>query len=106
MFEVMKTLFYTFVAVVVGVFIGTVPIEGRTISDRIVAAFSSPAPSARTSKPVAASSRPTTKAAAKTRSAPVPAKGPVTAGAANSPDQHSSEDRAALEKVIAARRRN
>jgi len=120
---VLKFLFFTCVAVVVGVVIGTVPIGGQTMAERIAAAYNKPATAAPTSvastkAPAApkAVARPAAKA--KTAVAPAPAKapaskagavnasaprGPITAGAANTPDGHTESDKAAFDQIIAAK---
>ncbi|MFN7131480.1 MAG: hypothetical protein ACK4N5_05315 [Myxococcales bacterium] len=122
MFAMLRFLFYTFVAVVVGVFIGTVPVGGRTIAERISAAFDTSqamlqAQSAqRTDKPEkpaakkggepqrAARVPPPSKPGAQAPSpSPAAPQGPVTAGAANTPDARSEADREDLAKIIAAK---
>ncbi len=116
MFGLLKMLFYTFVAVVVGVFIGTVPIQGRTIAERIASAYQSkpfdfgagkgprpePASKPANSTPPAPKpgSRPRTTGTALAESSK-----PITAGQANSPDAHGPEEQAAIEKIIASRAR-
>jgi predicted lipid-binding transport protein (Tim44 family) len=117
MFALLKMLFYSFIAVMVGVFIGTVPIGGRTIADRVVSAYES-TPAGKTAQvskaqpsqqraarqtPKAAARPVAAKAAPAGVAAPAAPAAPVTAGAANSPDRHSDEDRQALEKIIASR---
>ena len=121
MFGLLKFLFYTFVAVVVGVLIGTVPIGGHTVSERIAAAYqgapelleaqakkltsASPAPkaAARSAPRAKGNPAPTPLPAPPPKNPTAPARGPLTAGAANSPDAQSDEDKHALEQVIAAR---
>lgn len=115
MFGLLKFLFYTFVAVVVGVVIGTVPFGGRTIADRIASAYQ-PATAAKVAAPArrvpppVVSSKTAARAAPRAKpsapapvAAPTPAAGPVTAGAANSPDAHTDADKAALDRLIATR---
>lgn len=118
MFDLLKMLFYTFVAVVVGVFIGTVPVGGRTIGERIASLYQSSSTPAG-AKPAAverpARAEPQKSAArpaARARSAPPPAQvqaqaqaQAITAGAANSPDGHSAEERDALDKLLSSRKR-
>jgi hypothetical protein len=122
MFGLLKFLFYTFVAVVVGVLIGTVPVGGHTVSERIAAAYQgAPQMLEAQAKKLAPSTTGSPKAAARTgpraKAIPTPlpappspppnptalARGPLTAGAANSPEAQSDEDKRALDKVIAAR---
>jgi hypothetical protein len=115
MLTLLKVLFFILMAVVVGVFIGTVPIQGRTVAERIEeycqpalrlkalvsgkleASRSEPSRSgprstkARRSPPPAASTAPST-------SVEAPAS---TAGRANMPDGASDEDRSALDRIIA-----
>ncbi len=112
MFAMFRFLFYTFVAVVVGVVIGTVPIEGRTIADRLTAAFGDkPAkvakPSTAAPQKPAAKTAPATETKRAARAAPPkPApQGPVSAGAANTPDNRTEEEREDLAKIIATRAR-
>jgi hypothetical protein len=116
MFGLLKMLFYTFVAVVVGVFIGTVPIQGRTIAERIAAAYQSqpfdfgagkgprPEPGTKPSSPAKAPARPATRARPEKDKAVAQAEPKaVTAGQANSPDAHAPEEQEAIAKLIASR---
>lgn len=122
MFAMFRFLFFTFVAVAVGVFIGTFPIGGQTIAERITAAVdkqtakkSGPTKEKGTTrsapqKQVAKPSRGSTDTSKRTaRATPAKAKpapqGPVSAGAANTPDNATDEDREDLAKIIAARAR-
>ncbi|MGI5861180.1 MAG: hypothetical protein ACOX6T_03875 [Myxococcales bacterium] len=106
MFGLIKMLFYSFVAVAVGVFIGTVPVGGRTIADRIVSAYEA-APSVDSAKAAAKSAlergATASKGQAKAKAAPVASAAPVTAGQANSPERITAEERQALDKIIASR---
>lgn len=113
MFGILKMLFYSFVAVIAGVFIGTVPVGGRTVADRIVGAYQA-VPSSASVTDAARAKLDGRKAVSKAKPAPrpepkpearasaKPAK-PVTAGAANSPERYTDEDRQALEQMIASR---
>jgi hypothetical protein len=118
MVGLLKFLFFMFVAVVVGVFIGTVPLGGKTLAERIGAGWStapsaseSPAHKVAGAPKTAARTAPHSKApiAVAVLSSPAPTAAPairaklVTAGAANTPDRHSDEEQAALEAVIAQR---
>lgn len=124
MFGLLKFLFYSCVAVVVGVVIGTVPFGGRTVAERITAlyqsgpalAIDSPRKSAASSPKALARTTPRAKQAGAKASAPVPAPGasaapvavataeaPISAGAANRPDGHTESDKVALDKLIAAK---
>jgi hypothetical protein len=121
MFGLLKFLFYSCVAVVVGVVIGTVPFGGRTVAERITALYQSgpsqgidaPKKSLAVSPKALARTTPRAKqVTAKPSSAPAPGPGapaaaaleaPVTAGAANTPDGHTDSDKAALDKLIAAK---
>ncbi len=119
MFGLLKFCFYTFVAVVVGVVIGTVPIGGRTIAERVSAAYQAgPTLAAPVKKPVANSPKAVARATPRAKStgaasAPVPtakpmvasAAEPITAGAANAPDRTSEDDKVALDRLIAAKTR-
>lgn len=121
MFGLLKFLFYSCVAVVVGVVIGTVPIEGKTAAERIAGLYQGtpliPSTNAKKAPRALARATPRGKAATGT---PVPAPsaamaasivaaagapGPVTAGAANSPERHSDSDKAALDQLLAAKAR-
>lgn len=111
MFGLLKVLFYTFVAVVVGVFLGTVPVGGRTIAER-VAGFYQPKPSKppaasapRTPRvePAPAPAHPAGRKVPRGPTAVAEAPVPTTAGAANAPEGHSADDRKALDRLIAAR---
>jgi hypothetical protein len=108
MFGMLKVLFYTLAAVVAGVFIGTVPVGGRTIAEWVVGSHSV--------KPVvraaAATPRPAHGDPGRVplrRPAKIPAAlsetSPATAGAANVPDGHSADDKKALDRLIAGRAR-
>ncbi|HCF61193.1 MAG TPA: hypothetical protein DFS52_24750 [Myxococcales bacterium] len=103
MFGLIKMLFYSFVAVAVGVFIGTVPVGGRTIADRIVGAYEV-APSLDSAKAAAKSAvergATASKGQATAKAAPA---APVTAGQANSPERTTPEERQALDRIIASR---
>ncbi|MGC4121964.1 MAG: hypothetical protein QM765_46770 [Myxococcales bacterium] len=125
MFGLLKFLFYSCVAVVVGVVIGTVPIGGHTIAERIAALYQTGPviPSATPKRPAPtkalARAAPRGKASATPAAgAPIPtpnaatsaeivaaagAPGPVTAGAANSPDGHTDSDKAALDQLLAVK---
>lgn len=121
MFGLLKFCFYTFVAVVVGVVVGTVPIGGKTIAERVSAAYQSgPTLAAPVKKPVANSPKAVARAtprakgsASGTTSAPTPsgkpmvasAEQPITAGAANAPDRTSEDDKVALDRLIATKAR-
>ncbi len=111
MFGVLKVVFYTFVAVSVGVFLGTVPVGGRTIAERVSGTYQSkparPAP-ASPARPARVEPAPAHPAVRKSPRAPAAgptamAQAPTTAGAANAPDGHSDNDEKALERLIAAR---
>lgn len=133
MFALIKFAFFTFVAIAVGVVIGTVPVGGRTIADRLVRLYDEAAPKAGQLidglKAEPAPSQPDAKGAARAsatagrgnpaartpQAAPTElepkaeagraaATGPVTAGASNRPDSFSTADRDEVEKIIAARR--
>ena len=102
MFGLLRMLFYSFVAVAVGVFIGTVPVGGRTIADRIVGAYEV-APSLDPAKAAAKSAvkrGAASKGQAKAKAAPA---APLTAGQANSPERTTPEERQALDRIIASR---
>lgn len=119
MFGLLKFLFFTFVAVVVGLVIGTVPIGGRTVAERIASIYERVPPSIAHAGKKTLPAMTSTKARATTRakpaapSVPVPVPVPsaaapathgvITAGAANTPDAHSEDDKVALDKLIAAR---
>jgi hypothetical protein len=118
MFGLLKFLFYTFVAVIVGVLMGTVPVGGHTVTERIVAAYQgAPQLLDAAKKVVPAPPKAAARTAPRAKSMPTPlpappppapsptalARGPLTAGAANSPEAQSDEDKRALDKVIAAR---
>lgn len=127
MFGLLKFLFYTFVAVVVGVVLGTVPFGGRTIADRVAAFYQSGSTlDAPVKKPVSTSPKALARAAPRAKAPATPAPtagpapsashpalerptislhGPITAGAANSPDKASDDDKVALDKLIAAKTR-
>ena len=115
MWGLIKLVFFTFVAVAVGVFVGTVPVGGRTLADRIVSLYQA-GPGledlvklAKTAASALAGAKAGGEAAAARRPYEAPSEleppraKPVTAGAANRPDAHSAEDRDALEQVIADR---
>jgi hypothetical protein len=126
MFGLLKLAFFTFLAIAVGIVIGTVPIGGKTIADRIVTAYESASklanlPEALKAEPsrTAQSSRiaePAKASPARARSpeihaiAPAPSHettwraAPISAGAANRPDSFSQEDRDEVDQIIAARR--
>lgn len=109
MFGLLKFLFFTFVAVVVGVVIGTVPIGGQTVAERIAAVYqpgSSIAPAKKAPPKAAARTAPRPKVAQASVAVPTPSPAPakpVTAGAANAPDGHTEGDKMALDKLIASR---
>jgi hypothetical protein len=87
--------------VAVGVFIGTFPVGGRTLADRIVSAYEV-APSAVAAVQSQAGRTPARKATVARAEAKKPT-GPISAGQANSPERRSDDERLALEKLIAAR---
>ncbi len=99
----------SFIAVMVGVLIGTVPIGGRTIADRVVSAYQSapakkPAPSAKPAQAGKVAVERTAKRTARDQAKAAPERrAPISAGAANSPERHDENDRQALERMIAAR---
>jgi len=108
MFGVLKMLFYTFVAVVVGVFIGTMPVGGRTIAERITGLYQvSPAESPGSAKRRPVRGEPSRGPARKQPKSPAALAAsppvPTSAGAANAPEGHSADDEKALERLIAAR---
>jgi len=107
MFGLLKFLFYSFVAVIVGVILGTVPVGGRTVAERIAGMYrKSPAPSAasakRTPPPTStikasgrAALRPKAAATVQLGPAPSPAAAPArsassTASASRSPSAETS----------------
>lgn len=108
MFGVLKVLFYTFVAVVVGVFLGTVPVKGRTIAERVAGFYpAKPAkPPARAApRPVRIEPTPAHPAGRKPTKGPMAlTEAPTSAGAANAPDGHTApDDKKALDRLIATR---
>ncbi|HEY3452443.1 MAG TPA: hypothetical protein VGK67_39230 [Myxococcales bacterium] len=121
MFGLLKFLFYSCVAVVVGVVIGTVPIGGRTVAERIAALYQSgpliPSATPKKAAPTKALARAAPRGKAPSASpSPTPspsaaaavvaaagAPGPVSAGAANSPDGHTDSDKAGLNQLLAAK---
>ena len=115
MVAILKLGFFTLVAVAVGVLVGTVPIDGKTVGERIMTACrSEPSRKAKPAEPERAEPRSKGHGArariekATERPITPPAiaeapRGPVTAGAANTPDGQNASDEKALEKLIAAR---
>jgi hypothetical protein len=110
MFGVLKVLFYTFVAVVVGVFLGTVPVGGQTIAERVAGFY--PAKPPKPAKPPARAAPhparveppPAHPAGHKPTRGPTGlAEAPTSAGAANAPDGHSADEKKALDRLIATR---
>ena len=116
MFAMLRFLFYSFVAVVVGVFLGVVPLGGRTVAERI-AAFVGPAvpKGASAGEPLPkrpdAPKRETARQVIRShplrgRIAAPTAAVPATAGQANSPDLVTEGERAKIDELIASRARS
>jgi hypothetical protein len=107
MFGALKMVFFTFVAVVVGVFVGTVPLGGRTLAERLADLYQArPAESAPRGAPRPARPEPVRAPSRKlAKPSTAMASVPTSAGAANTPDGHSADDEKALERIIAARSR-
>lgn len=113
-----KLLFLSGLAIGLGIFLGTVPLgDGLTAAEHGEAWFDGSAiprqevhrarrigarPAAQPAKAQSASAlRPAASPAAQMM--PVPAAAPITAGAANSPEQTSASDKAALDRIISGR---
>jgi hypothetical protein len=107
MFGFLRFLFYTFVAMVVGVFIGTVPVGGHTLADRIASTFKSVSSNTGAKRGRAELQKMVGRSAAHRSGSAVGSTplAPVSAGTANMPEGHSEDDRAALARVIASRAR-
>jgi hypothetical protein len=109
MFGLLKFLFYSCVAVVVGVVIGTVPFGGRTVAERIASVYQPAGAAAEAPKKAlpapkaSARTAPRSKSGATAPALVAMAQGPLTAGAANTPDGHTESDKRALDKLIASK---
>lgn len=114
MLNVGKLLFLSALAIGLGIFLGTVPLgDGRTAAEHSEAWFDgSAAPREKIHRAKRIESRPAVLPAGNRR-APVAvaakpdaleqAAVPMTAGAANSPEQTSASDKAALDRIISGR---
>jgi hypothetical protein len=106
MFGIIKFIFYTSIAVVVGILIGTVPVGGRTVADRIMDAYEFfagkpqrktdllPSKSSSQKKDVRVSKRkPLARPKARNTKA-------VSLAATNAPENRTAEEKAKLSRII------
>lgn len=106
MFGIIKLIFYTSIAVGVGILMGTVPVGGRTVADRIMETYE-----VFTSKPQRKTVLPTSKLSPPKRKVRISKRKPLTRpklrktkavslGATNTPENRTAEERAKLHRII------
>ncbi len=106
MFGIIKFVFYSSIAVAVGILIGTVPVGGRTVADRIMEAYEVLA-----SKPQRKTDLLPPKSVSQKKDVRISKSKPLTRpkvrsakagslGATNTPENRTAEEKAKLSRII------